>query len=122
MAGTPDNQGKVAIYARISLIGGDSVEHQIALLKEVIRARNLGEYEEEFIYQDVGISATKYSIWTRPAMKLLLRDAGEGKFRTVIFKGISRFARSTQEALDVLDRLKAKGLRVLSYEENYDSV
>ncbi|HEX3031190.1 MAG TPA: recombinase family protein, partial [Bacillota bacterium] len=41
---------------------------------------------------------------------------------TVIFKGISRFARSTQEALDVLDRLKAKGLRVLSYEENYDSV
>lgn len=121
MAGTVEGWEKVAIYARISLIGGDSIEHQVSLLKEVIRARELGICEEEFIYQDNGISATKYSIWTRPAMKQLLKDAGEGKFRTVIFKGISRFARSTQEALDVLDRLKAQGLRVISYEENYDS-
>lgn len=121
MAKTMEEPGKVAIYARISMLGGDSVEHQIALLREVIRARQLGSCEEEYIYKDCGVSATRYSIWTRPAMKQLLRDAGEGKFRTVIFKGISRFARSTQEALDVLDRLKAQGLRVLSYEENYDS-
>ncbi|HEX3030672.1 MAG TPA: recombinase family protein [Bacillota bacterium] len=111
----------VAIYARISLLGGDSVAHQVALLKEVVRSRGLGQCPEEFIYEDSGVSATRYSIWTRPAMKQLLADANAGKFQIVIFKGISRFARSTQEALDVLERLKAQGLRVISYEENYDS-
>ena len=113
---------KIAIYARVSLDRqAESVEHQISLLREVIRTRMLGQLLDEFIYEDEGVSATKYSIWTRPAMKRLLNDAKAGKFNIVMFKGISRFARSTQEALDVLDRLKAKGLRVISYEENYDS-
>ena len=113
---------KIAIYARVSLDRqAESVDHQISLLREVIRTRMLGQLLEDYIYEDEGVSATKYSIWTRPAMKRLLDDAKAGKFNIVMFKGISRFARSTQEALDVLDRLKAKGLRVISYEENYDS-
>jgi site-specific DNA recombinase len=118
----PINTPRCAIYARVSLDRqSESVEHQVSLLKEFATSKQIGIVPNEFIYEDSGVSATKYSIWTRPAMKRLLADAEQGKFQIVMFKGISRFARSTQEALDVLDRLKAKGLRVISLEENYDS-
>ncbi|WP_066635200.1 recombinase family protein [Desulfolucanica intricata] len=119
---TLPHKTKIAIYARVSLDRQvESVEHQVALLREVAKARNLGECPDEFIYEDEGISASKHSIWTRPAMKNLLAAAKQGKFQIIMFKGISRFARSTQEALEVLERLKTQGLRVISYEENYDS-
>lgn len=115
-------QPACAVYARVSLDRqAESVEHQVSLLREFVRHRELGQIPDEFIYKDTGISATKHSIWTRPAMMQLLQDAEDGLFQVVLFKGISRFARSTHEALDVLDRLKAKGLRVISYEESYDS-
>jgi site-specific DNA recombinase len=119
---TTIQQTLCAVYARVSLDRqAESVEHQVSLLREFVKHRKLGEIPDEFIYQDTGVSATKHSIWSRPAMKQLLNDADEGKFQVVLFKGISRFARNTQEALDVLDRLKSKGLRVISYEESYDS-
>ncbi len=112
-----------AIYARVSTDRqAESVDHQVSLLTEFARVR--GEdwrIHPRFVYEDMGISATRYSIWSRPAMRRLLADAERGCFEVVLFKGISRFARNTQEALDVLDRLKARGLRVVSYEENYDS-
>lgn len=114
---------RCAIYARVSTDKqGDSVDHQVSLLREVARSR--GEdwtVQDEHVYEDSGVSATKQSIWTRPAMKRLLCAAQQRQFGVVLFKGISRFARNTAEALQVLDRLKAKGLRVVSYEENYDS-
>ncbi|MCS1351690.1 recombinase family protein [Mechercharimyces sp. CAU 1602] len=111
-----------AVYARVSLDRqAESVEHQVSLLREFVKSRDLGSIPDELVYQDTGVSATKHSLWTRPAMKRLLKDAEEGKFQVVLFKGISRFARNTQEALDVLDRLKVKGLRVVSYEESFDS-
>lgn len=117
-----EQKQRCAIYARVSLDRqSESVEHQVSLLREYVKQKKLGEIPDEYIYEDSGVSATKYSIWTRPAMKRLLEDAKQGKFQVVLFKGISRFARNTQEALDVLDRLKARGLRVISYEENYDS-
>jgi site-specific DNA recombinase len=114
----------VAIYARVSTDRqGDSVDHQVSLLREVAKIRGEGKWivSNEFIYEDEGFSATKYSIWQRPKMQQLLADAEQEKFQVVMFKGISRFARNAQEALDMLDRLKAKGLRVISEEENYDS-
>ncbi|SDW16374.1 site-specific DNA recombinase [Marininema mesophilum] len=111
-----------AVYARVSLDRqSESVEHQVTLLRELAKSRELGKIPDEFIYQDTGVSATKHSLWSRPAMKQLMNDADLGKFQVVLFKGISRFARNTQEALDALDRLRSKGLRVISYEENYDS-
>ncbi|MFT4413166.1 recombinase family protein [Fredinandcohnia humi] len=111
------------IYARVSTDKqGDSIEHQVNLLKEFAKVR--GEnwvVRDEFIYEDEGVSATKSTIWKRPAMKRLLDDAESGNIQIVMFKGISRFARDVQESLDILDRLKSKGLRVISLEENYDS-
>lgn len=113
-----------AIYARVSTDRqGESIDHQISLLREISKVRGDGNWnvKDEFIYEDSGVSATRYSIWERPAMRRLIADAEKGLIHVVMFKGVSRFARNTQEALDMLDRLKAKGLRVISEEENYDS-
>ncbi|MBA4542943.1 recombinase family protein [Thermoactinomyces daqus] len=110
-----------AVYARVSVErNSESVEHQVSLLREFVRSKGLGVIPDEFIYEDV-VSASKYSIWERPAMKRLLEDAKDGKFSILLFKGISRSVRDTQEALEILERFKQKGIRVISFEENYDS-
>ncbi len=110
-----------AVIARVSLDRqSESVGHQVEMLKEFAKTRSYGRVLDEFIYEDM-ISASKFSVWERPGMKQLINDARAGKFQVVMFKGISRFARNTEEALSILDRLKAQGLRVISMEENYDS-
>jgi site-specific DNA recombinase len=115
-------KNKCAIYARVSTDRqAESVTHQVSLLREYAKVRGLGEVPDDCIYEDTGFSAYSLDIWARPAMKRLLQDAERGKFNVVLFKGISRLARNTQEALETLARLKYKGLRVISYEENYDS-
>ena len=112
-----------AIYARVSTDKqAESVDHQVSLLKELAETKGENwQVRADCVYEDEGVSATKYSIWSRPAMRRLLYDADRGLFQVVMFKGISRLARNTHEALDVLERLKSKGLRVISYEESYDS-
>ncbi|KYP81155.1 recombinase family protein [Ferroacidibacillus organovorans] len=114
---------RCAIYARVSTDRqGESVDHQVSLLREFAKRRGQDwEVLEHLVFEDEGVSATKVSIWTRPAMKRLMEAAERSEVDVVLFKGISRLARNTQEALDVLDRLRARGLRVLSYEESYDS-
>lgn len=116
------NVPKCAIIARVSLDRqSESVGHQVAMLREYAKARGYGEVIEDYIYEETGVSASKYSMWERPGMRRLIVDAKAGLFQVVMFKGISRFARNTEEALSVLDRLKSQGLRVISMEENYDS-
>lgn len=113
---------KCAVYARVSTDKQEeSIGHQVSLLREFAKQRDIGDIPDDYIYEDTGVSATSVSIWARPAMKQLLDAAEKGLFQVVLFKGISRFSRSTEEALSVLGRLKAKGLRVISYEEGYDS-
>ena len=110
-----------AIYARVSTDKqGESIDHQISLLSEF--AKNRGwKIREGCIYEDEGLSATSKALWERPSMYRLLKDAEQGKFEIVLFKGISRLARDEEEAIGTANRLKAKGLRIISYEENYDS-
>ena len=115
------HQSIAAVYARVSTDKqGESVEHQVMLCKGYADNRNW-IIKDTLIYEDEDVSATKITLWERPEMKRLLADAEQGKFHIVMFKGISRFARNTLEALETLDRLKAKGLRIVSLEENYDS-
>lgn len=81
----------------------------------------LGVVSEAHIYRDFGISGYLGSIYDRPQVKRLRHAVSQGLIKAVVFKGISRFARDTQDALDLLSRFKSQGLRVLSYEESYDS-
>lgn len=110
-----------AIYARVSTDHqGDSVDHQISLLKAV--ARQYGSdwnVDDRFVYRDDGKSGT--SIVHRHAMQRLLKDAERGLFSVVMFKGISRFARDVVDAVSMLRILRSLNVRVISFEESYDS-
>lgn len=116
-----------AIYARVSdesQLKGDSIEHQISYCKENARRRSVDEgthwfTPDSFIYVDAGITGT--SMVKRPAVQRLIRDARAKHFEVVLFKGISRFARDTVDALLMLRTLTACGIRVVSMEENFDS-
>ncbi|WAH38142.1 recombinase family protein [Alicyclobacillus dauci] len=116
-----------AIYARVSdesQLKGDSIDHQISYCKENARRRSHEEgtqwfTPDTFIYVDEGITGT--SMVKRPAVQRLIRDARARQFEVVLFKGISRFARDTVDALLMLRTLTACGVRVVSMEENFDS-
>lgn len=117
---------KCAIYARVSTDKqGDSVDHQVSLMKEYAARMNregdTWEAPDHLVYIDEAVSGFKVHILDRPAMVRMIEDAKERKFNTILFKGISRFARDTEEALAMLRRFDALGIRVISYEENYDS-
>jgi DNA invertase Pin-like site-specific DNA recombinase len=116
-----------AIYARVSdesQVKGDSIDHQIAFCKEIARRRSLEGGEpwrtpDTLVYVDEGITGT--SLVKREQVQRLIRDARERKFDIVLFKGISRFARDTVDALLMLRTLLSCNVRVISMEENFDS-
>ncbi|GMA65304.1 recombinase family protein [Alicyclobacillus fastidiosus] len=116
-----------AIYARVSdesQLKGESIEHQISFCQEIARRRSIETGEpwivaDALTYVDEGITGT--SLVKRAEVQRLVRDARERKFDVVMFKGISRFARDTVDALVMLRTLLACGVRVVSIEENFDS-
>lgn len=116
-----------AIYARVSAesqVQGDSLEHQISVCQEMARRRAMEGVEpwltpERFVYVDAGITGTSFI--KRAQVQRLIRDARERCWDVVLFKGISRFARDTIDALLMLRTLLTCGVRVVSMEENFDS-
>jgi site-specific DNA recombinase len=116
-----------AIYARVSdesQVKGDSIEHQISFCREIARRRSKESDDpwitpDALVYVDEGITGT--SLVKRSAVQRLIRDARARRFDVVLFKGISRFARDTVDALVMLRTLLACGVRVVSIEENFDS-
>lgn len=112
------------IYARASTLKqGDTVEHQIDMIKEYVKRTNMNIiFDDRFIYVDEGESGFKTTLLQRPAMRRMLKDIENGLIKVVFFKGISRFARDSGETIQTAKRLINKGVRVLSLEENYDSL
>lgn len=112
-----------AIYGRASTDKqGDTIEHQIQMIHEYTKRLNIPvNFSDDMIYEDEGESGYKTTLLQRPAMKKLMNDIDNGIVDVVFFKGISRFARDSGEAITTAKRLKQKGIRVISIEENYDS-
>lgn len=110
-----------AIYARVSTDHqGDSVDNQVSLMTAY--AQHQGSdwvIDDRFIYRDDGKSGT--SIVDREAVIKLVSDAQDGMFNVVLFKGISRFARDIVDAVNMLRALRSVKVRIISYEENFDS-
>ncbi len=100
----------VAVYCRVSTKAerqGDSLENQIEHYTEAIG--DDPRYELIEIYYDFGISGFKD---TRPGFQRMMDDAEAGRFRQVITKAITRFARNTRTVLDSTRRLKELGIGV----------
>lgn len=114
------------IYGRSSLgkgKQGDTVEHQVDMIKEFAKRTNIKAiFDDKFIYEDDGESGFKTTLLQRPSMRRLLNDIDKGLVQIVFFKGVSRFARDSGECITTVKRLINKGIRVISLEENYDSL
>lgn len=112
-----------AIYARASTLKqGETVEHQVQMIQEFCkRLEDDIFFDEKFIYRDDGDSAYKTTLIQRNSMQQLLKDVDAGLVEVVFFKGVSRFARDSGEAIQAVKKLTSKGVRVISMEENFDS-
>lgn len=120
-----------AVYARASLDKqGDTIEHQVEMIKEYVKRLNTSiesphdkiTLDEKFIFRDEGESGFKTTLLQRTQMKKLMSDIDSGSIDVVFFKGISRFARDAEESFRAARKLKEKNVRVISIEENYDSL
>lgn len=110
---------KIAIYVRVSTEEqakeGLSVDAQIDKCKSFCEAR---DWEIFKIYKDAGYSAGSLN---RPALELLIRDANEKKFNTILVYKIDRFSRKLKDLIMVLENLKEKNINFTSVTEQIDT-
>ena len=108
-----------AIYSRVSTEEqakeGLSIEAQIDKCKSFCHAR---EWDVFRIYKDAGFSAGSLN---RPALELLLRDAKEGKFNTILVYKIDRFSTKLKDLITILEELKDQNINFTSVTEQIDT-
>lgn len=101
---------KVAIYARVST-DDQTTENQLIPLKQY--AERMGwEYE---VYEEK-VSTRK----TRPVQNEVFHKLLRREFDGLVIYKFDRWARSTTELVDHVERLIEKGVHIYSYSENVD--
>ena len=105
---------RVAIYARVSTVNGQSPEMQLAELREYASRRGWEIFSE---YVDSGISGSKES---RPELNRLMADAHTRRFDVVLCWKVDRFGRSLKHLVNALADLDAYGVAFVSLRDNLD--
>jgi DNA invertase Pin-like site-specific DNA recombinase len=105
---------RVAMYARVSTLNGQSPEMQLVELREYASRRNWGVVGE---YVDVGVSGSKES---RPELNRLMVDAHLRKFDGVLCWKVDRFGRSLRHLVNALADLDSYGVAFVSLNDNLD--
>jgi len=105
---------RVAIYLRVSTLDQDP-ESQGREVRAFVTARGWAIVDT---YQDLGISGAKAR---RPALDRLLKDAWHGRFETVAVWDLSRIARSTLNALQLLQELQEMRVRLIAVKQTFDT-
>ena len=121
LATVPLSDTRAAVYLRVSTEeqkdSGLGIKAQrtrcqgMALVKDW---RVVGEYADE------GISGTKDAA-DRPELARLLADAEAGQLDAVIINSLDRLGRKTRLVLDLVERLTAAGVAVVSCKESLDT-
>jgi DNA invertase Pin-like site-specific DNA recombinase len=107
---------RVATYARVST-DEQTTQNQTAELDRYLTAQGDGvEVFGRFV--DDGVSGSKLS---RPAFDRMLKAADEGAFDVLVFWKLDRLGRNTQHLLETVERLKRKGIEVVSLRESIDT-
>jgi DNA invertase Pin-like site-specific DNA recombinase len=101
-------------YDRVSTLG-QNVETQ---RREVLAFIEKQGWSHKQSYCDVGVSGAKA---TRPALDKLKKDAWKGEFDIVVCWDISRLARSTLHALDLLQEFQKMKIRIVFVKQCFDS-
>jgi DNA invertase Pin-like site-specific DNA recombinase len=105
---------KVALYARVSTVDQDP-ETQGREVRAFVAAR---DWEVVATYQDVGVSGVRAR---RPALDQLIKDAWRGRFEAVVVWDLSRIARSTLNALELLQDLQQMKVRLVAVKQTFDT-
>lgn len=101
-------------YDRVSTFG-QNVETQ---RREVTAFIEKQGWTHKQSYCDVGVSGAKAN---RPALDKLKKDAWKGEFEIVVCWDISRLARSTLHALDLLQEFQKMKIRIVFVKQCFDS-
>lgn len=95
---------RVALYARVSTLAGQSPEMQLVELREYVARRGWHVVEE---YVDHGVSGSKES---RPALNRLMSDSKQRRFDVVAVWKIDRFGRSLRHLVNNIAELENLGV------------
>ncbi|WP_293659481.1 recombinase family protein [Anaeromicrobium sp.] len=112
----------VGIYARLSIednvTGGDSIENQVAMLKNYIEKNEQLIYKKTYI--DNGFSGTNFD---RDAFNKLIEDVKKGIINTIVVKDLSRFGRNYIESGHYIEKIFPNiGVRFIAVTDNFDSL
>jgi DNA invertase Pin-like site-specific DNA recombinase len=105
---------RIAIYARVSTLIGQSPEMQLAELREYASRRDWEIFGE---YVDSGISGLKES---RPELNRLMSDVHLRCFDVVLCWKVDRFGRSLKHLVNALADLESYGVAFVSLRDNLD--
>ena len=105
---------KVALYLRVSTTDQDP-ETQGREVRAFVAARG---WEVADMYQDVGVSGARAR---RPALDQLLQDAWRGRFQGIVVWDLSRMARSTLNALQLLQEFEQMKVRLIAVKQTFDT-
>ena len=105
---------RVALYARVSTLAGQSPEMQLLELREYAARRGWQVIEE---YVDYGVSGATES---RPALNRLMADAKRRRFDVISVWKLDRFGRSVRHLVTALADLEAVGVAFVSLKDNLD--
>ncbi|MDY3118649.1 MAG: recombinase family protein [Peptoniphilus sp.] len=112
---------RVAAYARVSTDKDEqlnSLDAQRDYFSLLIKSNLTWEYAG--IYYDDGFSGLNHK--NRDGFNNMIDDALDGKIDLILTKSISRFARNTLDSLEVLRKLKDKGIGVYFQKENINTL
>jgi len=105
---------RAAIYLRVSTVDQDP-ESQGREVRGFIAFRG---WEHVETYTDLGVSGARAR---RPGLDQLLKDAWRGNFDAVVVWDLSRMARSTLHALELLQRFQEMGVRLVAVKQTFDT-
>jgi DNA invertase Pin-like site-specific DNA recombinase len=105
---------RVALYARVSTLNGQSPEMQLAELHEYTSRRGWAIFGE---YVDHGFSGATQS---RPELNRLMADAHMRHFDVVLCWKVDRFGRSLKHLVNALADLDSYGVAFVSLRDNLD--
>ena len=109
---------KGAIYSRFSTDrqSESSISDQVRICTEYAKQNQI-EITEQFA--DEGISGA--ALGNRPSALSLLEAAFARRFDIVLVTDLSRLSRSNGDLAKTIDRLIARGIRVVGVQDGYDS-
>lgn len=109
---------KAAIYSRFSTDrqNESSIADQVRVCTEHAARQGM---TVTALFEDQGISGA--AIGNRPGVKSMQEAALAGEFDALLVTDLTRLSRSNGDLSKMIDRLTAKGLRVIGVQDGYDS-